>query len=61
MKLIEDGMRRTAAGVAAAFGAIAKLDFPDTVGPLVNNPAETTFIADADGATAGDAQPGGRG
>jgi hippurate hydrolase len=28
MKQIEDGMRRTAAGIAAAFGATAKVDFP---------------------------------
>jgi hippurate hydrolase len=47
MKQIEDGMRRTAAGVAAAFGATAKLDFPDMFAPLVNNPDETKFIADA--------------
>jgi hippurate hydrolase len=47
MKQIEDSMRRTAAGVAAAFGATAKVDFPDMFAPLVNNPAETKFIADA--------------
>src|SRR5262249_27990721 len=43
----EDRMRRTATGVAAAFGATAKVDFPDVFAPLVNNPAETQFIADA--------------
>jgi hypothetical protein len=37
MKQIEDGMRRTAAGVAAAFGATAKVDVPDIFAPLVNN------------------------
>src|SRR5215468_2556695 len=46
MKQIEDGMRRTATGVAAAFGATASVDFPDIFAPLVNNPAETKFIAD---------------
>src|SRR5262249_15993549 len=40
-------MRRTATGVAAAFGAIAKMEFPDMFAPLVNNPTETKFIADA--------------
>jgi hippurate hydrolase len=47
MKQIEDCMRRTATGVAAAFGAAANVKFPDVFAPLVNNPAETTFIADA--------------
>src|SRR6516164_8606688 len=47
MKQIEDRIQRTAAGVSAAFGATAKLEFPDVFAPLVNNPAETTFIADA--------------
>jgi amidohydrolase len=46
MKQIEDCMRRTATGVAAAFGATAKVEFPDMFAPLVNNPAETKFIAD---------------
>jgi amidohydrolase len=46
MKLIEDGMQRTATGVAAAFGATAKVDFPAVFAPLVNNPDETKFIAD---------------
>jgi hippurate hydrolase len=44
---IEDCMRRTAAGVAAALGATAKLDFPDVFAPLVNNPSETKIIAGA--------------
>jgi hippurate hydrolase len=47
MKQIEDGMRRTATGVAAALNATAKVEFPDVFAPLVNNPAETKFIADA--------------
>jgi metal-dependent amidase/aminoacylase/carboxypeptidase family protein len=38
-------MRRTASGVAAAFGATAKVGCPDLFAPLVNNPAETEFIA----------------
>jgi hippurate hydrolase len=46
MQKIADGMRRTAAGVAAAFGATAKVDFPDVFAPLVNDPEETQFIAD---------------
>jgi hippurate hydrolase len=46
MQQIADGMRRTATGVAAAFGATAKVDFPALFVPLVNNPAETQFIAD---------------
>jgi amidohydrolase len=46
MSQIEDCTRRTATGVAAAFGAIAKLDFPDVWTQLVNDPVETQFIAD---------------
>jgi hippurate hydrolase len=46
MRQIEECMRRTATGVAAAFGATAKVEFPDVFAPLVNNPAETQFIAD---------------
>jgi hippurate hydrolase len=46
MEQIEDGMQRIATGVAAAFGATAKVDFPDVFAPLVNNPAETQCIAD---------------
>ena len=46
MKRIEEEMRRTAAGVAAAFGATAKIKFPDIFASLVNNPVETAVIAD---------------
>jgi hippurate hydrolase len=46
MKQIEDCMRRTAIGVAAAFGATANIDFRDMFAPLINNPAETKLIAD---------------
>ena len=55
MKQIEDGMRRTATGVAGAFGATAELDFPDMFAPLVNNPTETEFIADAAAEIVGEA------
>jgi hippurate hydrolase len=47
MKQIEDCMRRTATGVAAAFGATAEVRLPDVFAPLVNNPTDTKFIADA--------------
>jgi hippurate hydrolase len=46
MKQIENCMRRTATGIAAAFGATAEVNFPDVFALLVNNPAETKFIAD---------------
>src|SRR2546422_9464328 len=46
MTLIEENMRRTAAGVAAAFGATAQVDFRRRFAPLVNDPAETTLFAD---------------
>jgi hypothetical protein len=44
MNQIENGMRRTVMGVAAAFSATAKLEFPDIFAPLVNNPAETEAL-----------------
>ncbi len=47
MNLIEDNMRRIATGVAAGFGAAAELDFRVLFPPLVNEEAETGFIADA--------------
>ncbi|KAB2920081.1 MAG: amidohydrolase [Hyphomicrobiaceae bacterium] len=46
MKQIEDGMRRTAAGIAAAHGAKAEVDFRALFAPLVNNADETQFMAD---------------
>ena len=46
MTLIEDNMKRTATGVAAAFGATAEVDFRRLFAPLVNNPAETALFAD---------------
>ena len=39
-------MRRIASGVASGFGAVAELDFRILFPPLVNNAAETEFIAD---------------
>lgn len=46
MALIETNMRRIATGVAEAFGAAAVLDFRIVFSPLINDPAETAFIAD---------------
>ena len=40
-------MRRIATGVAGGFGATAELDFRIIFPPLVNDAAETGFIADA--------------
>jgi hippurate hydrolase len=39
-------MRRIASGVAGGFGATAELDFRILFPPLVNDAAETEFIAD---------------
>jgi amidohydrolase len=55
MKQIEAGMKRTAAGICAGFGAAAVVDFRDLFAPLVNNPAETQFMADAARDLVGDA------
>jgi amidohydrolase len=46
MTLVEENMKRTAAGVAAAFGATASVDFRRLFAPLVNDPAETAEFAD---------------
>jgi hippurate hydrolase len=46
LTLIEKTMQRIASGVAEGFGAHAALDFRIVFPPLVNNAAETTFIAD---------------
>jgi len=40
-------MTRVAEGVAAGFGAAASVDFRLIFAPLVNNPEQTTLIADA--------------
>src|SRR5262245_20421529 len=45
MALIEQNMRRIAGGVAGGFGATAKLDFRIIFPALVNDAAETRFIA----------------
>jgi len=54
MTLIEDNMRRIAAGVAAAFGATAELDFRLGYPPLVNHAPEAAFIADVAATLVGD-------
>ncbi len=46
LRLIEDNMRRIASGVAGGFGAAAELDFRILFPPLVNDAAETEFIAE---------------
>ena len=46
MYLIEDRMRQIASGVAQGFGATAALDFRVIFPPLVNDAAQTEFIAD---------------
>jgi hippurate hydrolase len=46
MDLVEESMKRIAAGVAAAFGATVTVDFRKLFAPLVNNPAETAVFAD---------------
>ena len=43
MTLIETNMKRIVAGVAAAFGATAEVDFRVLFAPLVNEPAETAL------------------
>jgi amidohydrolase len=45
-ELIEINMRRLATGIASGFGATAALDFRRLCLPLVNDAAETRFIAD---------------
>jgi amidohydrolase len=45
LALIETNMRRIASGVAEGFGATAALDFRIVFLPLVNDAAETAFIA----------------
>jgi hippurate hydrolase len=53
MDLLEQGMKRIAAGVAAGLGATAEVDFRYLFAPLVNDPAETRAIADAAAAVVG--------
>jgi amidohydrolase len=46
MTLIEERMRRIAAGVADGFGATAEVDYRRLFPPLINDPAEAAFVAD---------------
>ena len=54
--LIEENMRRIASGVAGGFGATASLDFRILFPPLVNDAAETEFIAETAAELVGDGQ-----
>jgi hippurate hydrolase len=54
MDLVEESMKRIAAGVASAFGATATVDFRKLFAPLVNNPAETAVFADVAAALVGE-------
>jgi len=54
MKLLEDGTRRVALGVAAGFGATAEVDFRLIFAPLINDPEQTEVLADAAAALVGD-------
>ena len=47
MQQIERLLRRTAEGVAAGLGATAQVEFRALFAPLVNDPAEAAFMADA--------------
>jgi amidohydrolase len=55
MTMIEADMRRIASGVAGGFGATAVLDFRLIFPPLVNDEAETRFIADTAAELVGEA------
>jgi hippurate hydrolase len=46
MDIVEESMKRIAAGVAAGFGATATVDFRRLFAPLVNDAAETSVFAD---------------
>jgi amidohydrolase len=54
MMLIEQNIARIASGVAGGFGGTAELDFRLIFPPLVNDAAETEFIADAAAELVGD-------
>jgi amidohydrolase len=47
MRQIEVAMQRTAKGIASGLGATAQVDFRALFAPLINDPAETEFMADA--------------
>src|SRR4051812_48007006 len=53
MTLVEENMKRTAAGVAAAFGATARVDFRRLFAPLVNDAEATAEFADVAAAPRG--------
>jgi amidohydrolase len=55
MTLLGDTMGRIAAGVAAAFGASAELDFRPIFPPLVNDAVEARFVADVAAELVGEA------
>jgi hippurate hydrolase len=54
MQLVEDNMTRTAEGVAAGFGATAKVDFRRLFAPLVNDAEATAEFADVAAALVGE-------
>src|SRR4051812_11192805 len=54
MTLVEENMKRIAAGVAAAFGASAHVDFRRLFAPLVNDAHATAEFADVAAALVGD-------
>jgi amidohydrolase len=56
MQLIETNMRRIAEGIAAGFGATATVDFRFLFQPVVNDEAETSFIADTAASLVGEAK-----
>ena len=56
MKQIEDRIRRIAQGVATGLGAVAELDFRTLFAPLVNDPLQAHFMADAAAELVGEAQ-----
>jgi hippurate hydrolase len=55
MTLVEGNMKRTADGVAAAFGAAARVDFRRLFAPLVNDADATAEFADVAAELVGDA------
>ena len=55
MDLVETNMKRIVAGVAAAFGATAQVDFRRLFAPLVNDAAEAMVFADVAAELVGEA------
>jgi amidohydrolase len=55
MQVLEDGLRRVSEGVAAGFGATAKVDFRLIFAPLINAAEPTQAIADAAASLVGEA------